>query len=176
MHSKPHPPSLTCVCLCMYSSVTLSLALHCTVHSKSSLPASDYLQGAPWTGRWSSSLRFCVFWSIIWCLLQGEHCTAKCYYNFEYTYVCVVKLSQDMWKKTADMNWDNLKNVCTHSLEFMMRACFPVALLECRMFNQHVVICAWQFFWWLHMNFCRHSTFSQLMKWKPMIDLRNTKR
>ena len=57
-----------------------------------------------------------------------------------YMYVCVVKLSQDMWKKTADMNWDNLKNVCTHWLEFMMRGCFPVALLEYRMFNRHVVI------------------------------------
>ena len=28
--------------------------------------------------------------------------------------VFIVKLSQDMWKKTADMNWHNLKNVCTH--------------------------------------------------------------
>ena len=47
----------------------------------------------------------------------------------------MVKLSQDMWKKTADMNWDHLKNVCTHWLEFMMRACFPVVLLEYRMFS-----------------------------------------
>lgn len=58
--------------------------------------------------------------------------------------------------KTADTNWQNLKKVCAHLLEFITTASFH----EVNINYVVVIYCTRDFF---IANFCRHLTFIQLM-------------
>ena len=117
MHPRPHPPSLAYVCLCMYSSQLLCL-WPCTVQYAVSLHFLLLITYREHLGlvddhQVSDSECFDPLSDAFY-----KVCTVLQNLTIIVKLMFIVKLSQDMWKKTADVNWHNLKNVCTHWLEF----------------------------------------------------------